>query len=138
MIGLEKEQQKIVIYSYAKVWKIEKKIYAIQNMILPVPIDPWQLLYFGGTWLVCNIIFGAIPGFNNIPVILRSILLPFFISKFLMSKKLDGKNPIRYALGIIIFLFTEQGNVLEHFKFCSQRNQNVKLAWNCSEGKHIE
>lgn len=131
------EKQKITIYSYSKVWKVEKKIYAIQNLILPVPIDPWQLLYFGGTWLVCNVIFGAIPGISNIPVILRSILVPFMISGFLMTKKLDGKNPIRYAIGIVLFLFREQGKIMEHFRFKTQKDTSIKLTWNCSEGKRV-
>ena len=40
------EQKKVTIYSYSKVWKVEKRIYAIQNLVLPVPIDPWQTAIF--------------------------------------------------------------------------------------------
>ena len=95
---MEKPSEKITLYSYHKIWKIEKKIYAIQNIVLPIPIDPWELLYFGATWVVCNVIFGLLPGVSNIPVMIRSIMLPFAISKFLMTKKLDGNNPLRYML----------------------------------------
>lgn len=132
---MEKPSEKITLYSYHKIWKIEKKIYAIQNIVLPIPIDPWELLYFGATWVVCNVIFGLLPGVSNIPVMIRSIMLPFAISKFLMTKKLDGKNPLRYMLGVITFLFVEQGKSVEFFQTTPDKEATVKLTWNCSEGR---
>lgn len=132
---MEKPSEKITLYSYHKIWKIEKKIYAIQNIVLPIPIDPWELLYFGATWVVCNVIFGLLPGVSNIPVMIRSIMLPFAISKFLMTKKLDGKNPLRYILGVITFLFVEQGKSVEFFQTTPDKEATIKLTWNCSEGR---
>ena len=132
---MEKPSEKITLYSYHKIWKIEKKIYAIQNIVLPIPIDPWELLYFGATWVVCNVIFGLLPGVSNIPVMIRSIMLPFAISKFLMTKKLDGKNPLRYMLGVITFLFVEQGKSVEFFQTPPDKEATIKLTWNCSEGR---
>ena len=132
---MEKPSEKITLYSYHKIWKIEKKIYAIQNIVLPIPIDPWELLYFGATWVVCNVIFGLLPGVSNIPVMIRSIMLPFAISKFLMTKKLDGKNPLRYMLGVITFLFVEQGKSVEFFQTTPDKEATIKLTWNCSEGR---
>ena len=132
---MEKPSEKITLYSYHKIWKSEKKIYAIQNIVLPIPIDPWELLYFGATWVVCNVIFGLLPGVSNIPVMIRSIMLPFAISKFLMTKKLDGKNPLRYMLGVITFLFVEQGKSVEFFQTTPDKEATIKLTWNCSEGR---
>lgn len=132
---MEKPSEKITLYSYHKIWKIEKKIYSIQNIVLPIPIDPWELLYFGATWVVCNVIFGLLPGVSNIPVMIRSIMLPFAISKFLMTKKLDGKNPLRYMLGVITFLFVEQGKSVEFFQTTPDKEATIKLTWNCSEGR---
>lgn len=132
---MEKPSEKITLYSYHKIWKIEKKIYAIQNIVLPIPIDPWELLYFGAIWVVCNVIFGLLPGVSNIPVMIRSIMLPFAISKFLMTKKLDGKNPLRYMLGVITFLFVEQGKSVEFFQTTPDKEATIKLTWNCSEGR---
>ena len=132
---MEKPSEKNTLYSYHKIWKIEKKIYAIQNIVLPIPIDPWELLYFGATWVVCNVIFGLLPGVSNIPVMIRSIMLPFAISKFLMTKKLDGKNPLRYMLGVITFLFVEQGKSVEFFQTTPDKEATIKLTWNCSEGR---
>lgn len=132
------EEKKVQIYSYSKVWKVQKKIYAIQNFVLPVPIDPWQLLYFGVTWFVCSIIFGAIPGLKVIPAVLRNIMFPYFISKFLMTKKLDGKNPLRYAMGIIVYLFVEHGKSMERFQMRSTQNKTIKINWSCSQGQRLE
>lgn len=132
---METQKAGLIIYSYAKVWKIEKKIYAIQNFILPVPVDPWQLLYFGGTWFFCSIFFSILPGFLKIPVIIRSIIIPLGISRFLMTKKLDGKNPIRFFLGIMVFLFTEQGKVIERFTSNTQKQNTIRLNWKCSQGR---
>lgn len=131
---MENKSNTVTLYSYTKVWRVEKKIYAVQNFTLPVPIDPWQLVYFGVTWIVCSLIFGLIPGFAQIPVIIRSIIVPYAISKFLMTKKLDGKNPLRFFMGIIIFLFTEQGKSFERFNSVSEQ-KIISLEWNCSEGK---
>ena len=131
---MDEPKKTITIYSYSKVWKIEKKIYAIQNFTLPMPIDPWQLLYFGITWLICNVIFSVLPGFSGIPVIIRSIMIPYAISKFVMTKKLDGKNPIRFFVGIIVFLFTEQGKTVEHFRSTPNKSVTEKFNWKCSQG----
>lgn len=131
---MESKKKEISIYSYIKVWRVEKKMYAIQNLILPVPIDPWQLLYFGGTWIVCNLLFSIIPGFSQIPVIIRSIIVPFAISKFLMTKKFDGKNPLRFMGGMIIYLLMERGRTVERFKIHDTKQPVLKLEWNCSKG----
>ena len=40
------EPKKINLRTYNKVWKIENRIYAIQNIVLPVPVSPREVLYF--------------------------------------------------------------------------------------------
>jgi len=47
---------------------------------------------------------------------------------------MDGKNPLRFILGIIVFLFTEQGKSVERFASVPENQKIVKLEWNCSEG----
>lgn len=128
----EKPAEKILLYSYRKVWRIEKKLYAIQNFALPVPIDPWQLLYFGVAWVICNLIIGSIPGFKAIPVVIRSVLIPMAMARFAMTKRLDGKTPLRYFAGMFIYLLTEYGKCLEHFKSVPQESKTLKFDWNCS------
>ena len=52
-----------------------------------------------------------------------------------MTKKLDGKNPLRYMLGVITFLFVEQGKSVEFFQTTPDKEATIKLTWNCSEGR---
>ena len=67
----EEKKQSVTVYSYRKVWFVEKKIYAFQNIVLPFPIAPYEVLEFlavVGAMLVMGRIF---PILNNIPVVLR-------------------------------------------------------------------
>lgn len=77
-----------------------KKIYAFQNIVLPFPIAPYEVLEFlavVGAMLVMGRIF---PILNNIPVVLRYGMLPYVTVKYLMKVKLDGKNPVKYFAAI--------------------------------------
>ena len=42
----EEKKQSVTVYSYRKVWFVEKKIYAFQNIVLPFPIAPYEVLEF--------------------------------------------------------------------------------------------
>jgi len=88
----EEKKQSVTVYSYRKVWFVEKKIYAFQNIVLPFPIAPYEVLEFlavVGAMLVMGRIF---PILNNIPVVLRYGMLPYVTVKYLMKVKLDGKK----------------------------------------------
>ena len=92
----EEKKQSVTVYSYRKVWFVEKKIYAFQNIVLPFPIAPYEVLEFlavVGAMLVMGRIF---PILNNIPVVLRYGMLPYVTVKYLMKVKLDGKNPVKF------------------------------------------
>lgn len=87
-----------------------KKIYAFQNIVLPFPIAPYEVLEFlavVGAMLVMGRIF---PILNNIPVVLRYGMLPYVTVKYLMKVKLDGKNPVKFFADTYVFCLPE-GNV---------------------------
>lgn len=65
-------------------------------------------------------------------------MIPFAISKFLMTKKLDGKNPMRYIAGVVTFLFSEQGKIMEFFREAPEKESAVRIDWNCSEGQRSQ
>ena len=99
----EEKKQSVTVYSYRKVWFVEKKIYAFQNIVLPFPIAPYEVLEFlavVGAMLVMGRIF---PILNNIPVVLRYGMLPYVTVKYLMKVKLDGKNPVKYFCGYPVY-----------------------------------
>lgn len=123
----------MTIYSYTKVWKIEKKIYAFSNFKLPVPINPNDLLYFGVTATSIFILGKVIPIATAIPPVLRFIFVPYGAMSFFRKKKLDGKNPILYFVGYIRYIFLERGTYIERFHVQTAKKEEVViLNWNCS------
>lgn len=131
---MSNKRPRIRIYSYNKIWKTKSKIYAVGNITLPVPVDPYQILYFALTLIVIVIITSIIPFLSGITPILRFALLPYGISQFLLRKKLDGKNPVKYFAGVILYLFVKQ-NFIDRFEDHTDKKENIKLFWNCSKGR---
>ena len=131
----EEKKQSVTVYSYRKVLFVEKKIYAFQNIVLPFPIAPYEVLEFlavVGAMLVMGRIF---PILNNIPVVLRYGMLPYVTVKYLIKVKLDGKNPVKYFCGYLRFLFTRK-KCIERFRTCRDHGVTVRINWNC--GRRLE
>lgn len=127
------EEKKVKIYSYTKVWKWEKKIYAISNIPLPVPVNPFDLLYFIGIALFMLILGKIIPSITVVPVMLRFVAFPYIVTNYLMKKKVDGKNPVKYFIGCLKYFFTK-GTFLQVFKRHPDKKEKITLKWQCSMG----
>lgn len=125
---------RVSLYSYIKVWRVEKKIYSFQNFKLPIAINPYDFLSFLGTAVVILIIGRIFPGFTVIPTVIRFIFIPYGISKYLMKKKLDGKNPLKYLFGCVRYLFTEKGYNMQGFRKSYDRQEKIRINWECSIG----
>lgn len=99
---------KIIIDSYSKVFKIEKKIYALQNIRLPVPVKPMEVFFFILGMGIVLILSTLIPLMDSIPLlnvpVLRYIALPYGFMYFVLRKKFDGKNPIKFILDFAIYI----------------------------------
>ena len=129
------ENNKIRLYSYSKVWRVKKKIYAIQNIILPAPIEPYDLLYFAAAAAVIMILGNLIPILRGIPTIIRFVVIPYGVTQFLTKKKLDGKNPIKYFIGYIYYVFAIRNTYIEKFKmYPDRKEERLKIKWFCSKG----
>lgn len=128
------EEKKVKIYSYTKVWKWEKKIYAISNIPLPVPVNPFDLLYFIGIALFMLILGKIIPSITAVPVVLRFVAFPYIVTNYLMKKKVDGKNPIKYFIGCMRYFFLTRGAFLQAFKRHPEKKEKITLKWQCSMG----
>lgn len=129
------EDKKITIYSYTKVWKIEKKMYRLVNIPLPVPVNPFDLLYFVIVFVFMVILGKLVPFIAAIPVVIRCIAIPYFITGVLMKKKLDGKNPIKFFAGCMIYYLTEKAFFTQLFKRYPKKEKAVTLHWKCSMGR---
>lgn len=133
-MGKMDEQPRIRVYSYRKVWKIEKRIYSLQNITLPLPVNPYDFLEFLAVLLLMLLFNRFLPFLWQIPPVLKYLVLPFVTVKYLMKLKLDGKNPARYLVGIIPWLFTRHG-YMEHFRYSPGGRHRVRLNWICSKGR---
>lgn len=129
-MGTTDEQPRVRVYSYQKVWKIEKKIYSVQNITLPLPVNPYDFLEFLAVVLLMNLLNRFIPFLWQVPSVLKYLLLPFVIVRYLMKLKLDGKNPVRYMAGLVPWLLTRHGYT-EHFQYKPAGRRRVKLRWIC-------
>lgn len=128
---------RVKIYSYKKVWSVEKKIYSFSNIKLPIPINPYDLLAYGVVALGFLLLGKIFPFINRIPAILRYIALPYLIAAYIMKVKLDGKNPFKFFLGCIKYFFAVKGSYLQLFrKHAERKNETIRFNWNCSMGVH--
>ncbi len=134
MANNNQEINKVTLYSYSKVWTVEKKVYSLFDMILPAPINPYTIVVFIFVLLGFMGLERLLPFLSNIPVILRYLVLPYLSAQYLMKKKLDGKNPLKYLLGIFLYLITERGFYMEKFTKHPAGEENLKLNWKCSKG----
>lgn len=130
----EKKRKKIKLYSYLKVWNFEHKIYVIGNIVLPVPVNPFDVLYFGCACLLIYILGRMIPALASIPAILRLGVLPYGITRYMTGVKLDGKNPVKYMIGYLSYVLSIRGRTVEKYRSETAGCKNIKLNWKCSEG----
>lgn len=98
-----KEPRKEILRPYTKLWNTPFKIYSIDNMKLIIPINPWDAVY-----VMVGIVFMILIDklvLGEIPFIIKFILFPYLLMKFLTSIKLDGKKPHKYFWDLFVFQF---------------------------------
>ncbi len=94
----------IILRTYNKMWKFERKLYAIDDIKLPVPINQDEIIYLAIGFLITLLILKVLPFLNAVPFIVRYIALPYGLMKFLTKKKFDGKLPHKFVLGYIDYM----------------------------------
>jgi len=128
------ESNKRKIRTYNKMWKIEQKIYAIYNLVLPAPVEPKQLLYF---FIIAGIVLflsTLIPIVKFIPSPLRYIVIPIAGSIFLLRYKHDGRPPHKYFISLVAYLFT-RGQYTERFQTLHHtHDEKIKIRWWITRG----
>lgn len=118
--------------TYEDAWRIENKIYSLQNLRLPVPIALSALAYYSITCAVVLLLNKVFPIISNIPPVLRFGALPYFVTEFLRKKKFDGKPPHMFLKDYIPYIFTKHINI-EFFRVPERQNNGViKLDWSCT------
>lgn len=131
---MEDDKKSVTIYSYTKVWKVDKKVYSISNVKLPIPINPYELLSYIGVALIMVFLGKILPFVTHIPAILRYVMLPYLITRCMTRLKLDGKNPVKYLAGCLGYLVTAKGTFRQSFKNFPNKKTKLELNWSCSVG----
>lgn len=122
----------MILKSYASVWKVETKIYAIGNIRLPLPVSPVDTGYFLLVLGVVLILGLLVPLFALVPAVPRLLILPYLGMVFLRRKKLDGKNPLRFAASYLRYL-PRKGKQFELFQNTAPKKPAAKqkIIWTC-------
>lgn len=134
---MNEKSDKITILSYSKVWKVEKKIYAIHNLVLPAPVSFGQLGYWGIFILVMLVLSHLSPIINGIPTIVRFILIPYLLTDLFLKRKLDGKSPQKFFVDYMRYLL-DKNTYIERFhkERVHRKEENITINWNCSKGSN--
>jgi hypothetical protein len=94
-----------VVRTYNQVWTIEKVLYGIQDIPLPIPLTYRQIGFFG-TGIAVIWTLNHFPPLSLIDLdAIEYIFLPGLFSWFFTKKKLDGKAPHRFILRAALFYF---------------------------------
>ena len=93
------------IKSYTSIWSVEKVLYAIGDINLPVPMTFTQIAWF-------VLVFFAVMIFRNtfpLSLIESDILLyfgfPAGMAWFMSKKAFDGKKPYRFLQSVFLYIF---------------------------------
>lgn len=126
------ENKKMILYSYTKVWNVEKKVYNIGNIILPVPVELWSAACFAGTACIIYLLQKIFPALLAVPALVRLGAAPYGLMYFVRRIRLDGKNPVKYFAGMLRYLACERYAYQERFVRHAGAGERIKLHWSCS------
>lgn len=83
---------------YNQVFRIEKTVYSIQGIQLPIPVSYRQFGFFAGT-LFIMFLLNEIPPMSWVDYyLIKFVAIPFLSAWFFTRKTLDGKAPHRFLL----------------------------------------
>jgi len=90
-----------IVRTYNSVWKVEKVLYGIQDIPLPIPLTYRQIGFFTGGVIVVWIL-NHFPPLSLIHLTLvEYIFLPGLFSWFFTKQLLDGKAPHRFMIRVV-------------------------------------
>lgn len=83
---------------YNQVFRIEKTVYSIQGVSLPLPVSYRQMAFFTGA-LVVMVVLNKFPPLSWFDYFLvKFVGIPAIVAWFFTRKTLDGKAPHRFIL----------------------------------------
>ena len=90
-----------ILRTYNSVWTVEKVLYGIQDIPLPIPLTYKQIGFFSGGVLVIWIL-NHFPPFSLLDFgLIEYVFLPGLFTWFFTKQLLDGKAPHRFFIRAI-------------------------------------
>lgn len=93
------------VRSYTSIWNVEKVIYAVNDMKLPIPLTFTQI-----KWLVVSfmgmLVFSQAPPFSWIEnPLIKFVAFPILVTWFMSQKSFDEKKPFSFLGSVMTYLF---------------------------------
>jgi len=117
-----------ILRTYNSVWKVEKVLYGIQDIPLPIPLTYKQIGFFSGGVLVIWIL-NHFPPFSLLDFgLIEYFFLPGLFTWFFTKQLLDGKAPHRFLIRMIQYhlsprylnRYKEVSDVKKPYKYASK------------------
>lgn len=116
--------EKKKIKSYTSIWRVDRIIYALSDLPLPIPMTSSQITWFVGSFMVV-LMFGKVFPLSLIDnMLMKNIILPIFITWFMSAKSFDGKRPYSYVRSMFGYCIRPKE------KFCGKRIKYRKVKHN--------
>lgn len=91
------------IKSYTGIWTVEKVLYAINDMQLPIPVTFTQITWFVLTMFFV-ILFSGIPPLSFIEsALLKYAGIPIAVTWLMSKNSFDDKKPISFLKSVISY-----------------------------------
>lgn len=91
------------VRSYSSIWAVEKVLYAVNDVKLPLSLTFSQITWFIISLLMI-VMLQDIPPFSLIDgVLLKYVGIPAGITWFMSQKTLDGKKPYRFLQSVLLY-----------------------------------
>ena len=131
----QNEERTIILRTYNTVWKIDRKIYSIEGLKLLFPISINEILYLGVSILISYLLIKFIPFYNKLHFVIKYVVVPFGLMKFLTKQKLDGKLPHKFFYDYIMYKI--QPKKYDRFKPIDETIKNIEFGSNITFRKNI-
>lgn len=90
-----------ILRTYNSVWKVEKVLYGIQDIPLPMPVSYRQLGFFAGGFAIVWFL-NKFPPLSLLHLgLIEYIFLPGVFAWFFTKQLLDGKAPHRFIWRVV-------------------------------------
>lgn len=97
------DEEHVVLRTYGSVWNIERKIYHIEGLKLLVPLATNEVIYIIVSLIVSIFLIKVVPFYNRLNWIIKFVIVPYGLMKFLTKQKLDGKYPHKFFVDYMIY-----------------------------------